>query len=148
MSATAAQVAQLRRMVNESDDTTYSDDALETYIETYPLIDERGEQPYTWDTSTQPPTQDENEDWIATYDLHAAAADIWEEKAAVVAGDFNFSADGGNYSRSQVYEQFMKQARYHRSKRSPRTVTLHKWPDEDDAYRRPLWVGNLPEPND
>jgi len=130
MSATAAQIAQVRRMVNEPDDTTYDDDAISVFIERYPLLDERGEAPYTWDTSTSPPTQEDNEDWIATYDLHAAAADIWDEKAAVVAVDFDFSADGGNYSRSQVVQQFERQARAHRARRRPGAIRLHKWPKE------------------
>lgn len=128
MTATAEQVAELRRMIAEPDETTYTDEDLEALIESHPLVDERGELPYTWDTSTQPPTQDDNEDWIPTYDLHAAAADIWQEKAAVVAEDFDFEADGGRYSRSQVYEQFMKQARYHRSRRAPRTLSVVVYP--------------------
>lgn len=147
MAATDAQISQLRRMTNELDDTTYGDDILATYIETYPLLDERGEEPYTWDTSTSPPTQDENDDWIDTYDLHAAAADIWEEKASVVAADFDFAADGGSYKRSQAYEQCMKQARYHRSRRSADVIEAHKWPEEDGAYRQE-WIGNLAEPED
>ena len=130
MSATAAQIAQVRRMVNEPDDTTYDDDAISTYIEAYPQLDERGEAPYTFDTSTTPPSEDENEDWIATYDLHAAAADIWAEKAAIVAQDYDFQADGGSYSRSQVVAQFERQARSHRARRRPGTIRLHKWPKE------------------
>lgn len=143
MAATAGQVARLRRMVNEPDDTTYDDDAITEYIEAYPLIDERGEQPYTWDTSTDPPTEDENEDWIPTYDLNAAAADVWEEKAAVPAADYDFSADGGRYSRSQVYEQAMKQARYYRARRSGRTMTLRPEPSQVEDV---VWIGNLAEP--
>lgn len=138
MSATAAQIAQVRRMVNESDDTTYDDDAITEYIEAYPHLDERGELPYTWDTSTEPPTKDENETWIPTYDLHAAAADIWSEKAGVVAVDFDFRADGGNYSRSQVVEQYMIQARYHGARRRPGTITLHKHPKETSALAEDL----------
>jgi len=136
----------LRRMVNEPDSTTYTDSDIADYIEAYPLMDERGEVPYTWDTSTDPPSQDDNDDWIATFDLHAAAADIWEEKAAIVAVDFDFRADGGNYSRSQVYEAYMKQARYHRSRRTPQTHHGVMYPDpgaSEDASSS--WVINMPE---
>ena len=133
MSATAAQIAQVRRMVNEPDDTTYDDDAITVYIEASAAIDERGEVPYTWDTSTEPPTEEANDLWIATYDLHAAAADIWQEKAAVVAVDFDFQADGGNYSRSQVYDAYMRQSRYHCARRKPGTITLHKHPKEESG---------------
>jgi len=133
MSATAAQIAQVRRMVNEPTDDTYDDDAISVYIEASASIDERGEIPYTWDTSTEPPTKDENEIWIPTYDLHAAAADIWTEKAAVVAVDFDFQADGGNYTRSQVYQAYERQARYHGARRKPGTLTLHMYPKETDV---------------
>ena len=143
MAATAAQIARLRRMVSEADDTTYSDALLTTYIEAYPLIDERGELPYTWDTSTQPPTQDDNDDWVDTYDLNAAAGDIWEEKAAGIAADFDFKADGGQYSRSQAYEQAMKQARWFRNRRSPTSMTLKKSPEESEFGVNDLsWIVN------
>ena len=144
MSATAAQIARLRRTVNESDDTTYDDDLLAEYIERYPLVDERGEEPYTWDGSTQPPTQEPNDSWIPTYDLNAAAADIWDEKAAVVAADFNFAADGGRYDRAQVAEMFAKRARYYRSRRAIRVITPIAWPSTPDEDVFP-WIGNLPE---
>lgn len=145
MTATTAQIARLRRMTNEPDDSTYDDETLAEYITRYPLLDERGQEPYTWDTSTRPPTPDANEDWIPTYDLHAAAGDIWEEKAAVVAVDFAFQADGGSYQRQQVHEQYLQQARYHRSRRVPRTMRLYKWPEEPDRIRTRNWIGNLPE---
>jgi hypothetical protein len=121
MTATAAQILQVRRMTNEPDDEgTYDDEAIAAYIEAYPLVDENGEAPRVPDELTG--EMEENPDWTATYDLHAAAADIWDEKAAVVAGDFDFSADGGSYTRSQAYQQMMQSARYHRSRRSPKTI--------------------------
>lgn len=128
-------------MVAEPDDTTYDDAAITTYIESYPHIDEQGELPYTLDSST-PPAQEANTSWIPTYDLHAAAADIWEEKAAAVAHKYDFSADGGNYSASNQYEQYMKQARNHRARRLPSTATMHKTPKEVEPS---IWIGNLPE---
>lgn len=133
MSATAAQIDELRRMVDEPTAVTYSDDDLTAYIERYPLIDERGEVPYTWDTSTSPPTQDDNDDWIATYDLHRAAADVWSEKAGAVAEDYAFRADGGQYSREQVMEHYQRMARYHLARRKPSTHTLHLHPKPSTA---------------
>ena len=138
MSATAAQIAQVRRMVNESDDDTYDDDAITVYIESYPSIDERGEIPWTWDTLTEPPTKDPNENWLPTYDLNAAAADVWTEKAGIVAVDFDFDADGGRYTRSQVYEQYMKQARHYRARRKMGTTRLHMYPKESDVLDEDL----------
>lgn len=146
MAATAAQIAQLRRMVAEPTATTYSDGVITEYIEAYPLLDERGECPYTWDTSTEPPTQEANDTWISTYDLHAAAADIWDEKAALWADKYNFSADGGNYSRSNVYQQMMGKVRYHRARRATKTMTLVQWPEESNTGTMP-WIANLMEPD-
>ena len=140
MAATAEQIARLRRMVAESTAATYDDDAIAAYIERYPLLDERREAPYTWDTTTQPPTQDANDDWIPTYDLHAAAGDIWEEKAATYADQYDFNADGARHSLSQRFAQMMARARYHRGRRSPRTGTLVQWPKE--TGRDLSWVVN------
>lgn len=122
MTATTAQILQVRRMTAELTDANYADVIIQGYIEAYPLMDENGEAPRVQSTIT-PGALMANPDWTATYDLHAAAADIWNEKAAVLAQDFDFEADGGNYIRSQPYEQAMKQARYHGSRRSIKTIT-------------------------
>ena len=133
MAATAAQIAQVRRMVAEPTTGTYSDVMLASYIESYPLIDADGHEP-------------SETDWTATYDLNAAAADVWEEKAATVADNVDFSADGASYSLSQKYEQAMARVRYHRARRCPITYTLIQWPKETNADEFP-WIGNLPEPD-
>lgn len=145
MAATAEQIARLRRMVAEPTETTYDDDTLVEYIERYPRLDERGQAPYTWDMSTTPPTQEENEDWVPTYDLHAAAADVWEEKAAAFAGKSDFAADGGTYHLSQQYDQMMARVRYHRARRSSGTSKLVKWPEERLTAELFPWIANLPE---
>lgn len=133
MTATAEEVARLRRMVNESDATTYTDAALRGYIERYPLLDALGHEPYV-ESSTTPGTLEANEDWTATYDLNAAAADVWQEKAALLAGEFDFAAGGQTFQRSQAYQMYMQQSRYYRSKRAVKTVRA--WPaprpDEDE----------------
>jgi len=135
---TAAQISQLRRMTAEPTTATYSDATLTTYIEAYPHIDQYGETPLdVWGVA--------NAEWTPTYDLAAAAANIWEEKAGAVAAKFDFSANGGQYTQSQQYEQFMKQCRYYRSRRMPTTSTMVKSPEEmigDESY-----IGNLPEPD-
>jgi hypothetical protein len=118
MTATADQITRVRRMVNERDATNYSDETIQTFIEDHPLVDAEGFSP-------------DQDNWTATYDLNASAADIWEEKAALRADDFDFSVDGGNYTRSQAYEQAMKQARYYRSRRSHKTIEMESTPKED-----------------
>lgn len=122
MTATAAEIAELRRKVGERTSETYTDEVLQEYIERYPLTDARGENPLIESTTT-PGTLEENPDWTATYDLNAAAADIWAEKAAEVYAKFDFKADGGSHQRSQVYENAMKQSRYYRARRSITTIT-------------------------
>jgi len=146
MAATAEQIARLRRMVAEPTSATYADADIAAYIESYPVLDEMGEAPYELDVSTIPPHQDANTEWIPTYDLHAAAGDIWEEKASAVSAYFDFQADGGNFSRSQLYEQAQKQARYHRSRRTPKTSRLVVWPEIGELEQS--WIGNLAEPRD
>ena len=115
---TAAQIATVRRMVAEPSTTTYSDALITTFIETYPCIDEQGEAPFTFSAAV-PPVHVVNTEWMPTYDLNGASADIWQEKAATLASGYDFSADGGNYSRSQAYEQAMKQCRYYRARMRP-----------------------------
>lgn len=104
-------------MVNEPTTETYTDAVLTDYIKSYPLADSDGNLPG-------------DSDWQATYDLAAAAADVWEEKAAKIAQDFDFSADGASYSRSQVYENYMKNASHYRARRKPRSIRVRSWPKE------------------
>lgn len=130
MSATDTMIARLRRMVLEPDASNgYDDDVLAAVIEQYPLLDADGN-----DSSS--------DDWTASYDLHAAARDVLEEKAAVVAGDFDFSADGGNYQRSQVYQQLMNLAHYHAARRRVGSGRMVAQPNE---VQPSTWIGNLPE---
>lgn len=133
MAAAALDIERLRRMVADPNDT-YDDDLLAQYIEAHPLADGLGRPP-TIRSSTQPETLIVNPDWEPTYDLNAAAADIWEEKAAALAGKFDFSADGASYSRSQQHTHAQQMARYYRSRRSARTVTLVVEPQPSAAER-------------
>lgn len=133
MTAAAAQIAQLRRMVNEPTQTAYTDDQIKAIIEAYPLMDSQGELPTIIDASTTPPGNVPNPNWSATYDLNAAAADIWEEKAALLAAQYDFNADGASYSRSQAYEQYMSLARHYRSRRSVTSIRLIQQPREQDV---------------
>ena len=143
MTATAAMILRVRNMVNEPVSVAYSDLIIQGYIETYPLIDENGEQPYTWSSAT-PPVQVVNTSWVATYDLHAAAADIWEVKAGDWVSKYDFKADGADYSRSQAYQNMMARVRYHRSMRATRSMRGFKSPKEPYGNRQ-SWIGNLAE---
>ena len=145
MAATAAQIAKVRRMVADTE-FSYSYTEIGEYIEAYPCMDERGEDPYTWDTSTEPPTQDDNDNWVATYDLNAAAADIWAEKAGALSDRYDLSDQGRSQTRSQIYEHAMAQCRHYRARRKPTSMRMHKSPDENLVDPR-TWIGNLAEPD-
>ena len=141
MAATADEIMRLRRMTAELTTSTYYDSVLQAYIEAYPLMDARGEEPFTWNTSTTPPTQDANDDWIPTYDLNAAAAAIWEEKAGQLAPDYDFAADGATLNRSQGFKHAMGQAGYYRSKRAIGTTTQMA----DQIAVANSWIANAAE---
>lgn len=104
-------ISQLRRMAAASPDD-YDEDAICRYAFKYPLIDGFGLEP-------------DDQRWTPGYDLAAAAADIWSEKASCLAtSQYDFSADGASYSRSQMYDQAVAQARYWMSKRVIRPIRL------------------------
>lgn len=142
MPASAEQIARLRRMVAEPTEATYTDAMLAACIERFPRLDERGEAPYIWDAATTPPTRMANPAWIETYDLNAAAGEVWEEKAAALAGAYDATADGTTLHASQAYQQALAQARYYKARRTPTTMTAQAWPKQTDSL---AWIGNLPE---
>lgn len=112
-------IGKVRRMTGEKFNSTFTDAEITTIIQAHPLVDSEGFSP-------------DQDNWTATYDINAAAADIWEEKASGRTKNFDFEADGGSYQRSQSYEMAMKQARYFRSKRAPKTITMESVPKDDD----------------
>lgn len=122
MAATAEQIIRLRRMAGEENSNDYSDALLAGFIERYPLVDALGNDPWEVDTTTDPVSVTTNDEWSATYDLNAAAADVWSEKAGGLAGNFDFSAGGQTFNRSQAYEMYMKQSRYYRARRAVKTI--------------------------
>lgn len=121
MTITQKVLDKLRRSVAETGDAPfYTDGMLAEYLLEYPLMDDKGRSP-------------DDPEWSPTYDLNAAAGDIWAEKASTFAGSFDFAADGGNYHRSQVYQQMIANARQFRSRRSAKTVRAHYSPKRKDV---------------
>ena len=147
---TAAQIATIRRLTAEPTGTPYSDLLLTSIIEQYPTIDELGTLPFYWVQGSGAPTQTANANWIATYNLNSAAAQIWDEKAAAISNQYDFKADGGDYSRSQAYKHASEQAKYYRSRRGLTTFKLYKSPKESasGSLNQESWIGNLPESDD
>lgn len=128
----ASWIARLRRLAAEPATDTYTDLDLTEYLERYPLDDATGNAPT-------------DSAWTGNWDIKLAAADVWDEKAAVVAADFDFAADGGDYKRSQAYAQAKQQARNFRASRQTGTLTLIAEPKPLGAVRLDGWIGNLAE---
>jgi hypothetical protein len=106
------QLDELRDMIAEPTTTTYSDDDLSIVIARYPLIDEHELEP-------------DDLDWTPTYDLNAAAANLWGKKASALAGLYDFTADGGTFHRGDAYKNAMSQARYFAARRAPGSFRAH-----------------------
>lgn len=125
MSATTAMRQRLRRMTQEQTTRHYSDTELDTIIETYPLPDINGESPWMEDSSGDLIT---NTDWAATYDLNAAAADIWLEKAGRSSEKIDAQEDTGRvvvWKRgSTIAEHAMQMHRIYSARRSAKSTTV------------------------
>lgn len=122
MSAGTAQIYELRRLVAEPTTTRgWTDARLAVYIEARPLPDADGRRP----TDTG---------WSPAYDLNAAAADIWDEKASSLAENY----DTAGAARSQAYDHAVRRAKHFRARRSPSLIEPTPYP----YPTRQSWVGN------
>jgi hypothetical protein len=140
-------LATLRRRCNlAADDATYTNTVLNAYAKKYALLDRLGTSPQYIQTlsSVTEPEFTVNPYWIATYDLNAVAADVWQERASALADAFAFSADGARYERQQKYDMYMKQARYYRSRRSPGSISLISWSGEPTSLQLPVVNADMP----
>lgn len=108
-------VVRLRRMVAEPTEAVYTDEDLEELISLKPINDSDGLEP-------------DNDSWVETYDLFAVASEIWMEKAGALSEEFDFSADGGNFSRSQKYQFAVKQSLYYKSRSSAYSFQMKQSP--------------------
>ena len=61
-----------------------------------------------------------------SYDLNAAAADIWRMKASHVANLVDFSTDGHSVKRSQQAKQYLDMAGYYQNRSTSEGVTTAK----------------------
>lgn len=132
---TSDDLLRLRRMIAEPGTATYTDSLLVTAISNYPLADVTGQWPLLTTGSA-------NTAWTPTYDLASAAADIWSEKATSYVGMYDFTADGASYRKSQVHDQYSKEARKWASRRSLSTTEMVQYPN---ISAREVWIGNLAE---
>jgi hypothetical protein len=75
--------------------------------------------------------------WVPSFDLNAAAAEGWRLKAGMVAGDFNFSADGASYSKADVLAHCLEMEAKYASRSHGVLATLAGRPTLP-----PEWDGN------
>lgn len=108
-------IVDLRRMVVEPLPTTYTDLTLAGMIEKTAVIDTNGLLP-------------EEFGWVETYNLYKVAAEIWIEKAAGVADEFDQSSDGGNFQRSQKHAMYLKQANYYQGRSKSQSLQIKQSP--------------------
>jgi hypothetical protein len=137
MSATDAQIAKLRRMVAEPTQDTYDDATLAEYIEAHACRDARGFEPFERLLNGRL-SGTLNMLWTPTYDVAAAAADVWDEKASALTEETDASIDGASLTRSQAYEHAKAEARKYRAKQHIGSIRLTTEPrpplyDDDDA---------------
>ena len=123
-------IARLRRMIAEPTSAVYTDGDLAAAIERYPVADAQGYWPL-------------ESAWTATYDMAMAASEIWDEKAASVAANFAFDADGASFQKQQQHEHFQAQALKWRARRVPGVWTTEtvRTPATDRS-----WIGNVNDP--
>jgi hypothetical protein len=70
-----------------------------------------------------------------SYDLNAAAADIWRTKAANTAKMYNFSADGQSFQRQQMMQNCLSMAEYYQSMAGPTIVSLYRGDNAPEGLR-------------
>lgn len=124
-----SEIRRVRRLSGESEGSVFSDLDFQEALERYPLTDSSGVDP-------------SEADWLGRWDVFAAAADIWDEKSAALSGDFDFSADGASYSRSQAYQNAVSQAKSMRARASAKSVTIKIDPPIETFE---TWIANSAE---
>jgi len=145
-SVTPEQLRRLRGMIGEPTAETYNDAYLTSVIEQYAILDWLGEEPVLIDSAltNQQPTFIVNPQWVPTYDLHSAASQIWQEKAAVWIEKYSFSDSGQSFQRSEVYTAMMARVRFHDARRNPRTLEQKAWSGQQ-RQQYPSYIVNAPE---
>lgn len=68
-----------------------------------------------------------------SYDLNAAAADIWRRKASHVANAFSFSTDNHRIDRGKLHDQYIKMAEMYENRGGNSVTTIQMWRNDTDA---------------
>jgi hypothetical protein len=111
-------VARLRRLVAEPTTAIYSDEDLKATLRQFPTARRMQADALFVNGS--------NAFSVVVWDVHAAAAQIWEEKIAalVVQGSYDITADGQTLNRDQKLQQYRAQLAYHQARRRVRSVKI------------------------
>jgi hypothetical protein len=103
MALTAAQLTRLGSFAGETHknaaDRQVTDDQLQL------IADDSAKVP---DSSGFAPS---HASYTDTYDLFRAASEAWRWKAGIVAENYDFIAEGGEFKRAQVYAHYMEQSK-------------------------------------
>jgi hypothetical protein len=59
-----------------------------------------------------------------SYDLNAAASDVWRHKAVNIAKAYDFSTDNHRLNRSQMFKQFMEMSAFYDQQAGPVCMTF------------------------
>ena len=61
-----------------------------------------------------------------SYDLNAAAADVWRMKASNAGKMYDFSSDGQSFKRSQYYQSCLQMAQYYEGLSAPISISMYR----------------------
>ena len=127
---TAATLKRLRRMTAEPTEALYTDEDLCLLLQEFPTAQKVGQNAWTANSSLVN---------VVVWDIHAAAARIWEEKVAILIGQgsYDIDADGQTLHRDQKLQQYRQQLAYHTARRRVRSVKILVNPPDRAAYQHP-----------
>jgi hypothetical protein len=126
-------LARLQRMVAYDVEPVLSVAECTDLLSMCKLLDSDGREP----TDTN---------WEPTYDLNLGAAEGWRWKAGKAVSMYQFSADGGNYSRNQVLEHCVEMMKQYAKKIAVSVRAVSVIARYGNAWD--TWIGNAPEPSD
>jgi hypothetical protein len=111
MPSTTLDYSAIRRKAGEADAVEYPNSLLLTMAGDCLTFDEHGRAP-------------DDTEYITTYDIARLVADVWDEKAAAASCCFDYSGDGANLQRSQIADNYRKQASRWRARSCPRVMRV------------------------
>lgn len=128
---TAAELTRLERMVGEA----HKPASMRMLVEAD--LDDHAMQAQVKDsaglTPIDPDTGITTVGYVITVDLYKAASLAWHQKAGIYAEQFDFSADGGQFSRSQGYHMCIAQAKRYADMSQGWVPITHGVPPDGDA---------------